>query len=285
AEALRSLSENRPPGSNRLHFFGFDIDVLAGGGYEDLAGLINQYRDAPEVRSLQTLLERVPGETIDQEIDRLTRAVQIIGHQSDQLAKRLGKEHYQQIKQWSLTLLDSFKFIRTANPANDWATLNRAMAAREEVMAHHVMHVWSQMAPEEKLVLMGHNRHLSKDAGSIHTKGASPGSRQWHSMGTLIHRLLPDQVFSIWMLHDQGLSSQPYNWLSSEYTSIPGSLNSILAEVGPAFILPTSSDDPRAGLLATKMNIAGLYNQVYRTAIARQADAIFFVRKVSPLRP
>lgn len=284
AKALRSLSEGRPPGSDRLHFFGFDIDALTGGGYEDLAGLLARYRGAQEVQSLQALLERVPGESLDMEISRLTHALEIINCRQDRLTKLLGEKHYRQLHQWSLTLLDSLKFVRTANPATDWATLNRAMAAREEVMVRHVMNIWSQMTPDEKLVLMGHNRHLSKDAGSIHTKGSSPGSRQWLSMGTLLHRLLPGQVFSIWMLHDQGLSSQPYKWLSSEYTSIPGSLNSILAEVGPSFILPTAAD-PRAGLLGAEMKIAGIYNLVYRTTIARQADAIFFAQKVSPLKP
>jgi erythromycin esterase-like protein len=167
------------------------------------------------------------------------------------------------------------------NPAMDYKTIGVAMAAREKVMQRHVKFILSQMKPNDKLVLMGHNRHLSKESGLIKKVGsASPGGYHGPSLGTYINRLLPDQVFSIWLLHGQGLGSQPYAELKNEYTIIPGTLNSILSEVASNFLILTSG----VPLLKNEIDITGIYNAVFRTSIAKQADAIFFIREVSPLR-
>jgi erythromycin esterase-like protein len=283
AQALCCLNENRVPESARLHFFGYDIDVLAGGGYEDIAEMLHTVKDAPEAARLQLLLARVPGETVEQEIARLSRALEYIQAQELELKKLLGERVYQ-LEECTRTLRDGFDFIRVANPATDWAILNSAMAAREQAMSRHVKSILDQMGPSDKLVLMGHNRHLSKDIGIIKSPGASSGGKRVPSLGDTINRLFPDQVFSIWMLLEQGLSSQPFSWLSSEYTSKPGSLNAVLAEVGETYILSTATSDPRAHLFSAEMDIVGIYNAAYRTTISKQADAIFFVRKVSPLR-
>lgn len=184
-----------------------------------------------------------------------------------------------------MTLRDSLEFVRLANPATHWGVLNSAMADREEAMQRHVQQILSRMGPDDKLVLMGHNRHLAKDDALIRSAGgAPPGGKRTPSVGTFINRLLPGQVFSIWMLFDHGASSQPFSSLSSDYASVPGSLNGALARVGETYLLPTATDDRRGALLSRQMRVAGLYNVTYHTTVAQQADAIFFVRKVSPLQ-
>jgi len=284
AKALRTVNESRRPGSARLHYFGFDIDALAGGGYEDIEGLLHPTQDTPEALALKMLLARVPGETIEQEIVRLVRTLELIDAQQAQLKRLLGEQGYNRLQGCTQTLRDSFDFVRIANPATDWAILNSAMAAREEAMSRHVQFILARMGPNDKIVLMGHNRHLSKDIRIIKDSGgAMAGGRRVPSLGTFLIHLLPDQIFSIWMLHDQGFSSQPFSWLSSEYTSKTGSLNAILAEVGETYLLPIATDDPRARLLSSEMDIVGIYNVVFRTIISKQADAIFFVQKVSSL--
>jgi erythromycin esterase-like protein len=140
------------------------------------------------------------------------------------------------------------------------------------------------MKPDDKLVLMGHNRHLSMDIGSIQTLGGSPpGGGLVPSLGTYLNRRLPGQVFSIWMLHESGYSAQPFSGLASEYTVRPGSLNAALSRVGERFLLSTQAQVPEANLLHKKTDIVGLYNVPFRTAIANQADAVYFVREVSPI--
>jgi hypothetical protein len=37
-------------------------------------------------------------------------------------------------------------------------------------------------------------------------------------------------------------------------------------------------------MLSTETEVVQMYNHVFRTVIAEQTDAIFFVREVSPLR-
>jgi hypothetical protein len=118
----------------------------------------------------------------------------------------------------------------------------------------------------------------------IKNAGGSPGGGRVPSIGTFINRLLPGEVFSIWQIHDHGKSSQPYATLSRDYVSTPGSLNAILAEVGSVYILPTLTNDKRAYLLQKEMDIVGIYNIIYRAKIAAQADALFFIGKVSPLQ-
>ena len=284
AKALRKLNVERPAGSKAFYFFGFDLDVLAGGGYEDLAEVLHPVREAPTAAKLQSLLARPAGETLEQEIARLERALTEIDAVEEQLKQLLGQDRLSLLRESALALRQSFNFIRVANPARTWKQLNRAMAAREEAMYRRVRFILSQMAPGEKMILMGHNRHLARESGAIkNAGGAPPGGKKVPALGTMLNRLLPGEVFSIWMLHDHGSSSQPLSRLSREYSSPPNSLNAMLAEVGPCFLLPTVSPDPRARLLGKPLPVNGIYNQVFRTAVARQADALFFVRRVNPL--
>lgn len=284
-QTLFKLNQGFPLGSPRLHYFGFDLDSLAGGGYADLAQLLSFLPSIPLLEKLQKLLARVPGETLKAEIDRLNLALTWIIDRQLVLEKKLGDQIYAHLHQWTLTLRDSFAFISLANPATDFRRLNKALAAREEAMFRHVKFILSQMNSDDKLILLGHNRHLSKEYKLIKNPGAAPpGGKLVPSLGTFLNRLLPNQIFSIWMLHNQGRSSQPFKNLPSEYHSQPGSLNAILSKIGEAFVLPTNSADPRAHLLSREMAIVGLYNVLFRTVIAKQADAIFFTRQVSPLR-
>ncbi len=284
-KALRSLNEKLLTTSGGIHFFGFDIDALAGGGYEDITELLSFKPDSPVVRKLQSLLARVPGETVGQEIHRLNHILDLIRRQEVNLQEVLDEKQHLMLRESLRTLRDSFDFVRTANPAMDYASLNMAMAAREQVMHRHIQFILSQMAPADKLVLMGHNRHLAKHDSIIKNSGsAPPGGKRVPSVGNYINDILPEQVFSIWMLHDHGVSSQPLSWLSKEYISRPGSLNAILAKVGSVFLLPTTTGDPYARLLDKELNMVGLYNIVFRTVISKQADLIFFVNEVTPLK-
>jgi Erythromycin esterase homolog len=284
AKTLRDCNENCLTESGKVRYFGFDVNAAAGGGYEDIRELLSPVENAPELAELHKLLTIIPDETMEQEINRLSHILRTVDDKIIILKKLLGEKCYAHLQQCLCTMRDSFDYFRVANPATNYKALNKAMAAREEMMYRNVKFILSQMEPKDKLILMGHNRHLSKDIGSIKNLGASPpGGKLVPSLGTLINRLLPGQVFSIWMLYDHGRSSQPFTWLSNEYTSKPGSLNAILAEIGSTYLLPTVTMDARADLLKSEMDIVGIYNATFCTAISKQADAIFFINKVNPL--
>lgn len=285
AGQLRALGAGRPA-SERIRFFGFDVDTLPGIGYEDIEELLGPHRTHPVVAPLRTTLARVDGETVEEEITRLSRARADIDAQADRLGRVLGADRLELLGRGVQGLLDGLAFVRVAYPATAPAPLGEAMAARERVMHRHVEEVLSRLGEGEKLVLMSHILHLAKEADALRTRGAiaGPGGSRVPCLGTVLCRHRPDEVFSIWMLCDRGTTAQPYRALGSEVAHVPGSLNAILAEVGNAFFLPTASHDPRAALLTRKTNVVSVFGVTTRTAIAEQADAIFFVRDVGPLR-
>jgi hypothetical protein len=71
--ALRDISLKCEKESCRIHFFGFDIDVLAGGGYEDIEELLSPQKNESAVMKILTLLNRVQGETLQDEMNRIRK--------------------------------------------------------------------------------------------------------------------------------------------------------------------------------------------------------------------
>ena len=287
AQSLRRMSESRPPGSERLHFFGFDADYVPGAGYEHVDELLYAAGDIPLVAEMRALLARVDGETMRQESVRLSAALQWLGENRDRVDRLIGIESCERLSYALLNMRDSLDYVAEANPATDWTTLRRAMAKREQIMHRHVTTVLSRLGPEEKVILMSHNQHLAKDDDGIKAPevGAGPGGGIVPSVGCFLNRLFPGEVFSIWMLYDHGRDCQPYPRLSSKLRSPPSSLNAVLAKLGAVFILPTHSSDPRSDLMSGETEIVSMYNQVLRARLVNQCDAVFFVREVSPLAP
>lgn len=280
-KALREINTNYV-NTNGINFFGFDINAAAGGGYADIEQLLNGINEK-SIHEFANMFKFSPGETIEQEIEQLNIALKIMESRENELKMILG-DNYVYLRQNILAMRDSFDYFSISNPAKTYRKLNIAMAAREELMQRNIMFILSEMKKNDKLVLMAHNRHLSKNIDNIKKAGASPpGGKLVPSVGTYLNRLFPGKVFSIWMLNCRGMSSQPISRFSSEYTGAPGSLNSILSEVGSTFILPTASNDTRAKLLKKYMDIVGIYNITYKAKPAEQADAIFFVDEVHPL--
>ncbi len=282
ARRLRKLSESRATGTDRLHFFGFDLDAVPGGGYEDIEELLAAAHRNPVVGELRAVLRRVTGESIGDEIARLDRAVAFIETHHSHLDTLLEANASNQVLQSTLGLRDSFLFLRGVGPATEWTALKPAMAEREEGMFRRVGSVLTHLGPEEKVILQGHASHLSKDWSAVKPPALIPSAEG--SVGTRVHRAFPGQVFSIWMLNGRGRDSQPYRFLSSEFHLIPGTLNALLAEIGSCFLLPTTSANPRARLLSREVDISWMHSGVFRTAVAQQADVLFFVRDVTPLR-
>jgi erythromycin esterase-like protein len=278
---LRRLSEARPPGTSRLRFFGFDIDAAVGGGYEDVNGLLSPHREDSRIRELASALERVGGESAGEELARLERVLQHMQEHRPSLEEALGAGTYEALLSSVLSLRDSLKFVAVAHPATDWPTVAEAMAEREEAMFQRVRRVLSRLGPGEKVILQGHAAHLSKDWPSVRQLSVWAGPPK-QNLGTRLLAEYPGQVFSIWMVHGRGRSAQPFTSLPSELHLVPGTLNALLARVGACFLLPTTGVG--AEWLSRERELTWMYNGLLRTPVARQADALFFVRTVGPLR-
>ena len=277
ARGLREISrrlESRESGS-RLHFLGFDIDALPGGGYEDLAAILDSL-PADAIAHLRQTLQRVEGETIDQEIARLGEALRLIDADA-----RLSPLHHP-----ATCLRDSFDYVRITYPARTWDGLNPGMAFRERFMHRQVDRELQQMHTGEKLALMAHNMHLCRapDAIARSDEAAGPGGKTEPALGAWLAMRFPGEVFSVWMLIGRGQDSQPFPTLSKQIREKAGTLNSLLGEIGDCFLLPIEKTDSGARLLTENVEIMHDANLGARLAIAPQADAIFFVRDVGPLR-
>ena len=258
-----------------LHFFGFDIDPLPGGGYEDLAEILASMPADAKVDQIRKALQRLEGETIDAEIARLDDALRLIE------AGRFDALRYS-----ATCLRDSFDYVRMTYPAKTFDALNAGMAFRERYMHRQLDRRLGQMRPNEKLALMSHNMHLCRapDAVAGSNAAAGPGGKTDPPLGAWLAARYPAEIFSVWMLIGRGRDSQPFPTLSKEIKEKPGTLNALLGEIGNCFVLPIDAADSRARLLSENIEIMHDGNGGVRTAIARQADAIFFVRDVTPLR-
>jgi erythromycin esterase-like protein len=258
-----------------LHFFGFDIDPLPGGGYEDLAEILDSMPADAKIDQIRKALQRVEGETIDAEIARLDDALRLI---------EAGR--FDALRNSATCLRDSFDYVRMTYPAKTFDALNPGMAFRERYMHRQLDRRLVQMRPNEKLALMSHNMHLCRapDAVAGSNAAAGPGGKTDPPLGAWLAARYPDKIFSVWILIGRGRDSQPFPTLSKEIKEKPGTLNARLGEIGNCFVLPIDAADSRARLLSENIEIMHDGNGGVRTAIARQADAIFFVRDVTPLR-
>ena len=99
----------------------------------------------------------------------------------------------------------------------------------------------------------------------------------------MIDRAYPDQVSSIWMLHDHGELLNPMNPdLFESLESDPERVESLIVKAGSTFVLPLGTSGPGGRYLATKRNYS--YFSWYETGtLTLQTDAIFFLDEISPL--
>jgi len=157
------------------------------------------------------------------------------------------------------------------------------------------------LSGDEKLILLGHNVHLSKDAANLqfHPQfsnfwGLWSWLRAWgyrmyfklagwptsmsDSVGTHLHRRFPGQVLSIWMLYGQGSLMAPKG---PRIVRLHGdTVESLLAQVGDRFLLPLNDVDPQARTILSHANVRLMEGSYASTDLTAQADALYFVKDV-----
>jgi len=286
ARTLRGISEARPAGMERLRFFGFDVDYNPNAGYEPIAAMLASAPPSLALEDVRAAIRRVDSESMADEATRLSRALETIDAAHDALAATLGERSFDDLRYAVLTMRDSFEYASIGYPATEWRVVADAMAKRELVMHRHLDRVLGSLPPDGKIALMAHNMHLAKNDRIVKSppEAVGPGGGAVAATGTWLNDRLPGQVLSVWLLFDHGTDNQPSPNLPTQLASPAGSLNALLAQVAPAFVLPTHSNDDRARPLASVQVVSMLYNYVWRTALREQADLVFFMGEVSPLR-
>jgi erythromycin esterase-like protein len=273
AEGLRFLQQLRP--LEGIRFFGIDVDYEPGAGYE-LVGTLSSARPLPFG------LERVAGESLDEEIARLERAHAEVERSAGALSEALGSAGANAYRRAVRTLWLSHRYVLEIRDRPTYEALGPAMALRERVMHEHADYAMT-VVPEAKTAFFAHNRHLAKDDGllRVDTAGAGPGGDTEPSVGTYLTRRAPSDVFAIWCLEDTGEYIRTIAG-TGRITSVRGTVNAELARVGDVLVVPTGANDPESPF-HDDCDVVSLYGVRYRTPLARQADAIFFVRRVTPM--
>lgn len=170
-------------------------------------------------------------------------------------------------------------YLALANAADTYEALNPAMARREEIMHAHVSSVVNAH-PGEKVALMAGSTHLMKDDDLVRASGvgAGPGGGTVRSIGHHVaHELAAGPVLSIWLLHGEGTSANP--WLPPPGRLAPqaGTFDAeLLARVGEPCLVRVDSDHHRR-------SVTQMHNLVLQCRFAEQADAIVFAPAVNPL--
>ncbi len=299
-EQLRPLSESRAPGTARLHYWGYDLDCgIPLGSVKPIQWLLEGCADG-QVQELLSTLDRLRGLSTDEQL------VQIEALQSKlpRCADVLAEGTFGDLQSWLSFLHDSVAAEKRPRANRDSRGFRRWWAQREHFLMRFLDAIVDGLSGDEKLILLGHNVHLSKEAANLHFHpqfSSFWGLRSWlrawgyriffklagwptnmgDSVGAHLHRRFPGQVLSVWMLYGQGSLMTPKGPRTVRRRD--DTVESLLALVGDRFLLPLSNVDPQARTILSHANVRLMEGHYASTDLTCQADALYFVKDVNAL--
>jgi len=279
---LRSLNEASPQGALRLHWFGYDVDTRPGGGYADARELLDPYRSTSLIQDILRRLTRVDGESRAEEIDRLESLLVFLKANETEVRTRLGADVARELRRTLRCLADGFAFLLSARDGLGSPEGTAGLRRREQRMRSYMDEILEDLAPTDKIILLGHNMHLSKDSGSLRSGPVDSGAPpMWPSIGSHVVERLPGRVYSIWMLYDHGRHAKLMmeTIIEKDVTSNPYVVEHILARAGSTFFLPFHTGDPRESYVLRPHDFL-MNGRPVGGVIRNQADAICFVAEV-----
>ncbi|MDH3216050.1 MAG: erythromycin esterase family protein [Candidatus Krumholzibacteria bacterium] len=283
--ALRSLNETRPAETPRLHWFGFDISLFPSVGYEEARSVLDQHSQDLMVQEILRRLNRVAGESRIEEAQRLEKLLEFLAAKSQGVEKILGEGDARRLRRTVRQLAGTYRFCEAAKEGPRTMKWLHGLRDREAGMASLMDEMLADLPSDAKVILMGHNLHLSKDSEEITVRPiGSPAPTMWTSVGTHLARRYPEEIYSIWMLYDHGRHGTVLSPAGVEdLDSNPAAVEHLMAKAGSIFVLQLTSGDKRGPLHNEKCNF--LQNgSIGSGLLPAQADAVFFVREVTEPR-
>ncbi len=294
---LRELGQAALPSTERVHYFGFDLDMAVGGGYEDIDKIIGVRSLRPNSAQFLVLVHPPAHDQTSAEIARLQSALKLIDDHRSLLIKELGAVDLKAIQLATRALLGSVQFLNTfySRPCDPsklvkWnQDLMSAMAARERMMFEIMREKLAELGPDAKIVLMGHDFHLSKDPGSLRFTGAEVpdpyAPAMWPSIGQYVSQTLKLPTFSVWMQQSKGFQSNIDCPLAEcAINTGPDFVGPLLKNAGPVSLLLLSHPlDQRLNPLNKRLSFA-VNGGTHSGNLTENADAIFYVETVSGLK-
>jgi erythromycin esterase-like protein len=294
---LRQLGASLAPAGDRVHYFGYDLDMAVGGGYEDIEKILNAHLEDAAIAEISKLLHPPAGDSTTEEIKRLTNALTKIAAQQQTLSDKLGSSGFKSVRLATQALLASVEFLQTyqsrpcdISKVQDWnKELLLAMAARERMMFEIMRAKLEALGPQAKIVLMGHDFHLSKNPESLRFTNAEVpdpfAPPMWPSIGQYVSQTLAIPTYSIWMIQSKGSQSN-IDCALAECPIATGSnyIGSLLKMAAPFSLVPLNhSSDSRAKSLDQRLSFS-VNGGTHSGNILENADAIFYVETVSGLK-
>ena len=278
AHALRVISESRPASTPRLRFFGYDVDMLPGGGYADLDELLAPAASNPVVAELRARLRRVDGESAEAERARLVDAAALVWSRARELTAALSAENFVEVKATLTCLGESLLYAGMTEGEPDAGHLLAALRRREETMFWQVDTALARDSGA-RAVLLGHNLHLTRDEHALREIPSLP-AWTWPRLGSHLVEKWGDKVAAIWLLYARGAHSdlQHCDAPSCPIASAPDDLGARLAHAGPAFVVPSHGPtvlDEMHPFLENGNEVLG--------RLARVTDYVVFVESVHGL--
>jgi erythromycin esterase-like protein len=282
---IRELNEGLSPGESRLRWFGFDVTFFPGGGYADAKDILEKHASEPLIQTVQGRLERVPGETREEEAQRLYDLITHVEDKSVDIQDILGDKETRELIRTIRNLADSYLFCEAASDGTRSMKWYLGLQKREEAMIQLMDGLLAELPADEKIILLGHNLHLSKDSENILLGPVgTPAPKLWLSLGTHLAQKLPGEIYSFWMTYDHGrhgavLLAEGKEEVSSD----PARIEHLFAKLDSPFILQINRGSTIESWLETERN----FNQNGSTAsciLKAQTDAIFFIPEVTEQR-
>ena len=249
-------------------FYGFDIDNPGGAGYVDIL----RYRNHLPAEFVSRL-EKIEGESIDDEVARLEPLLSMLSH-----APPILDEAQLDL----LSMIESLRYTKMVQHAMDYQAVGPAMAYREETMKRRIDAVLDRMPVGAALVMMGHAYHLAKNDTNIPRDGVGTGDDEYSSLGHYLSNERNLRVASIWMVYGRGEDSQPLPDLTRQARYAPSTLNTRLLRQLPE---PTVLTVQHAAKTDGWTSVGHLYGTVAEVNLVAEADAITFFPEVTPLMP
>jgi hypothetical protein len=294
---LRGLSESRVPGTARLHYWGYDLDLgVPLASLRPIQSLLEGHTDR-QVHEWLSALDGLRGLSTDAQLAQ----IEVIQSDLNAGADIRAEGTFRELQSWLAFLHDSAAAEKRPRENQDPRGHERWRAGRERFMMQSLDAIVEGLGGDEKLILLGHNGHLSKDAGSLRfypQLNAFWGLRSWlgawgyrvflqsigfsgkmgDSVGAHLQRRFPGQVLSVWMLYGQGSLLTPKGPQTVRLRS--DTVESLLAQVGERFLLPLNDVDPQARAILSHANVRSAGGWYLSTDLTAQADALCFVKEV-----
>jgi erythromycin esterase-like protein len=300
-EQLRRINESREQQTPRLHYSGYDLDLgMPLGAVEPVKRLLEGHTDS-QIQKLLSSIGTLRSLSTDQQLARVEAIQSNLAARADALTDEVLGE----LQSWLRFLHDSVAAEKRPRMNQDRRGHWLWRAQRERLIMQYLDEIVDALDHDDKLILLGHNGHLSKDASNLcfHPQpSAFWGLRSWlcalgyrlffkltrcstamaSSVGTHLHTRFPGQVLSIWMLYGQGTLMMP---AGPRAVRLHGdTVESLLARVGDRFLLPLNDVDPQAKAILSNANLRLSWGSYASADLTAQADAIYFARDVNAKR-